>query len=93
VRGEIWTFGHNGRGVKKTCVNGVAQEQKFTWIWVGTEDDQPILKIDETRYLVKLGREKAKVEGDPPVLVTILRKPRTDQIDPVKEIELKFQGR
>ena len=93
VRGEIWTFGHDGKGVKKTCVNGVAREQEFTWIWVGTEGDQPILKIDETRYVVKLGREKAQVEGDPPVLVTILRTPRTDQIDPLKEIELKFQGR
>jgi hypothetical protein len=89
----MWTFGHDGKGVKKTCVNGVAREQKFTWAWVGTESDLSILKIDETRYVTELRQEKAKVEGDPPVLITILRTLRTDQITPVQEITLKFQGR
>jgi hypothetical protein len=65
-QGEIWTFSRDGKGVKRTCVNGVAHEEQFTWAWVGTE-------------------------GDPPVLVTILRTLRADTITPVEEIILEFQ--
>jgi hypothetical protein len=91
VRGEIWTFGHDGKGGKRTCENGVVRERKFTWAWVGTQDDQTILQVDETRYIAELRQRKAKVEGDPPELVTVLRTPRTSQDTPVKEITLKFQ--
>jgi hypothetical protein len=89
--GEIWTFVHDGKGVKRTCVNGVARDEQFMWVWHGTEDDLPVLKIDETRYLAELRRQKAKVPGDAPVLVMVLRTPRTDQIKLVEEIILAFQ--
>jgi hypothetical protein len=90
-RGEIWTFSHDGKGVKRICVNGVARDEQFRWAWVGAEGDLPVLKVDETRYVVELRQEKANVQGYPPVLVTILRSLRTRQDDPVNEITLKFQ--
>lgn len=89
--GEIWTFGHNGKGVSKTCVMGLVHERQFTWAWVGTEDDLPVLKIDETRYLAELRQQKASTPGYPPVLIMILRTPRTSPIVVVEEITLTFQ--
>jgi len=92
VQGEIWTFGQDGKGVKRTCVNGVARDEKFTWAWVGTEGDLPLLKVDEKHYVADFRHRKAQVEGDPPVLVTILRTPRTSQVTPVEEIILEFEN-
>ncbi|HEX9872244.1 MAG TPA: hypothetical protein VGC99_27335 [Candidatus Tectomicrobia bacterium] len=89
--GEIWTFGHDGKGVSKTCVMGLVQEQQFTWAWVGTEDDLPVLKIDETWYLAELRQDKASTPGYPPVLIMILRTLRTRPDHPVEELRLTFQ--
>jgi hypothetical protein len=94
VRGEIWTFSHDGRGVKMTCESGMAREREFTWALVGTEDDRPVVRIDETRYIAELRQEQEKAtgEGARPVLVTILRTPRPSLIKPVEEITLRFRG-
>jgi hypothetical protein len=90
--GELWTFSHDGKGVKRTCVNGAARDEQFTWAWAGTEGDLPVLKIDEKQYLADLRRQQAKVPGDAPVLIMILRTQRTRADVPVEEILLTFQN-
>jgi hypothetical protein len=72
-------------------MNGVAREEQFTWVWVGTESDLPLLKVGETQYEVELRQREAKVEGGLPVLLTILRTLRTATDIPVDEIILEFQ--
>jgi hypothetical protein len=88
LQGEIWTFSHDGGGVKMTCESGMAREREFTWALV----DRSVVQIDETQYIAELRHEKATGEGAWPVLVTILRTPRTSPMEPVKEITLRFHG-
>jgi hypothetical protein len=90
--GEIWLFSQDGNGIKKICENGVMREQKFTWAWVGTQSAAPILKVDEKQYVIEFRQLDAKVEGDPPILVTILRVQRASQGEPVEEIRLEFKS-
>jgi len=70
----------------------VTKEQKFTWAWVGTQDDQPVLKVDETQYVADFRQREAKRKGDPPVLVIILRTLRASQDKFIEEIQLEFQN-
>jgi hypothetical protein len=91
VEGELWTFRHDGRWIKRTCENGMVREREFSWALVETADDQPVIEINETRYIVEL-RQKNATGGDAsPELVTILRTLRSTQAEPVQEITLTYQ--
>ena len=60
---------------------------------MGTQGDQVILKVDETQYVVESRQRPSNIEGAPPVLVTLLRTPRTSGNTPVEEITLEFSNR
>lgn len=93
VQGELWIFGQDEKGIKRTCENGFAHESEFDWAWVGVMHDLPILMVDKKEYVIELRQKRAELEGEAPVLVTILRSLRIRQIDPVEEITLEFWER
>ena len=90
-QGEIWTFGHDGQGMRKICENGISRQQSFRWTWAGVQDGLPILKVDEKPYTAEFRQQISQEVGHKPKLITILRTLRTSQAEPVEEITLVFQ--
>lgn len=93
AQGELWIFDQNGKWIKKTCENGLARERELDWAWGGVQDDWPVLIVGENTYAIELRQKRSELEGEPPVLVTILRGLRTSQTEPVEEITLEFWER
>jgi hypothetical protein len=93
VEGEIWVFAQDGGGTARTCRDGAVVEHPLAWAPAGTRDGLPLIELDGKQYLVDLRQKPAALEGEPPVLVAILRTLRASQIDTVEEIRLEFRRR
>lgn len=93
VEGEIWVFERHGGGMARTCRDGAVVEHPLAWAPAGTRDGLPLIELDGKQYVVDLRQQPAALEGEPPVLVAILRTLRASQIETVEEIRLEFRRR
>jgi hypothetical protein len=93
IQGEMWVFETGGRGTTKICLNGRTEESPLIWLQAGTADGLPMIELDGKLYVVDLRQQAAALEGEPPVLIAILRTVRTNQTEPVHEIWLEYRQR
>lgn len=88
--GETWVFQVGGAGQTEICKEGERVSTPFSWSWVSSPAGEAHIKISDRVFVFDVRLQPSDLEGEPPILVALLRTLRSSQDEPVEEVRLEF---